>query len=130
MKKILLAVIFAMTSLVVSAQTDTTKKNDTTFYSVEQIPEFPGGLEKFASFISKNLKYPKGETVEGQVIILFVVEKDGSLTDIKVKKSLSEATDAEAIRLIKTSPKWQPGMQGGHPVRVQFSVPIAFSQNN
>ncbi|MGF7073342.1 energy transducer TonB [Mucilaginibacter sp. R-33] len=130
MKRILLATIFAMMSLVVSAQTDTTKKIDTTFHSVEKIPEFPGGPEKLFRFIAKNLKYPTGETVEGRVNISFVIEKDGSLTDFKVVKSLSEATDAEAIRVMSISPKWQPGLQNGHPVRVRYSIPISFSSSN
>lgn len=130
MKKILLAAVFIMVSLTVSAQTDTIKKADTTFVAVEQIPEFTGGLEKLFIFITKNLKYPQGEKVEGRVVVSFVVEKDGSLTDLKVNKSLSEATDAEAIRVMKISPKWQPGMQGGYPVRVRYALPITFSRNN
>lgn len=130
MKKILLAVIFAITSLAVSAQTDTTKKTTATFNNIEQIPEFPGGPEKLFRFIAKNLRYPKGETVEGRVNISFVIEKDGSLTDFKVIKSLSEATDAEAIRVMRICPKWQPGVQNGHPVRVQYTIPITFSSSD
>lgn len=131
MKRILFAAIFIMGTLAAKAQTtDTTKTKDPIFTSVEKVPEFPGGLEKLLMFFNENFKYPKGETIEGRVYVVFVVEKDGSLTDIKIAKSLSEATDTEALRLIKMSPPWKPGMQGGQPVRVKYALPINFKRSH
>ncbi|MES2279564.1 MAG: energy transducer TonB [Bacteroidota bacterium] len=86
--------------------------------------EFPGGIEKLYQYITKNLKNPGGDN--GKVRISFVVEKDGSLTDIKIVGSLSETADAEAIRLMKASPKWKPAMQNDAPVRQLYNIPISF----
>jgi TonB family protein len=111
------------------AKVDTGKR----FVAVEQYPEFPGGIAKLIDYINSNLKYPKAAkkaSLEGRVIVSFVVERDGSLTEIKVQKSLSPETDAEAIRLITNSPKWVPGMQGGRAVRVMYSMPVKFELNN
>ncbi|NVM63186.1 protein TonB [Mucilaginibacter sp. SG538B] len=131
MKRILSAAMFIMGALAAKAQTtDTTKAKEPIFTSVEQVPVFPGGLHRLAMFIDENFKYPKGETIEGRVYVLFVVEKDGSLSDVKIAKSLSEATDAEALRLIKMSPPWKPGMRGGQPVRVQYALPINFKRSH
>jgi protein TonB len=130
MKRMLVAAMFIIGTLVAKAQaTDTTKTKEPVFTSVEQVPVFPGGLQKLAIFIHENFKYPKGETIEGRVYVIFIVEKDGSLSDIKIAKSLSEATDAEALRLIKMSSPWKPGMRGGQPVRVQYVLPINFKRS-
>jgi protein TonB len=66
-------------------------------------------------------------TLQGRVILTFVVERDGSLTDIKVVRGIGSGCDEEAVRALKASPKWKPGIQNGKPVRVQYSVPVAFS---
>ncbi|TWR30448.1 TonB family protein [Mucilaginibacter pallidiroseus] len=100
------------------------------FTEVEHAPEFPGGDEAFGKFLAKNIKYPKAErenNVQGRVVLTFVVEADGSLSDIKVAKSVSRNIDAEALRVMKASPKWQPGIQNKHKVRVQYAVPIQFA---
>lgn len=100
------------------------------FASVENLPEFPGGVEKFGAYLSKTIRYPavdRENGTQGRVILTFVVERDGSLTDIKVSRSLSPGTDAEAVRALKGSPKWKPGIQNGRPVRVQYSVPVSFT---
>lgn len=131
MKRILLTTIFILGIFAAKAQTtDTTKTKEPIFTSVEQVPEFPGGLRKLSIFLDKNFKYPEGETVEGRVYVVFVVEKDGNLSDIKIAKSLSEATDAEAIRLIKISSPWKPGMWGGQPVRALYTLPINFKRSH
>lgn len=101
------------------------------YTSVEKVPKFPGGMEGFASYIKKNLKWPeKPREVEGRVILTFVVEKDGSLTGIKVVRSIAPELDAEAVRLLKASPRWTPGIRDGKAVRVQYAVPIQFKTNN
>jgi len=100
------------------------------FTSVEQVPEFPGGLEKFGAYLSKSIRYPavaRENGTQGRVICTFVVEKDGSLTDIKVTRGIGSGCDEEAVRVLKNSPHWKPGIQNGRPVRVQYSVPISFT---
>ncbi len=98
------------------------------FASVEVVPEFPGGGQAaFTKFLSKNYRYPamaREQGVSGRVIMSFVVEKDGSLTDIKVLRDLGFGTGEEAIRLLKSSPRWKPGIQNGRPVRVAYTLPF------
>lgn len=106
------------------------KKDDKVFSAVEQIPEFPGGFNAFGDFLAENIKYPeqaRRNKVQGRVIIAFVVEKDGSLTDIRIARGVENDIDQEAVRVIKLSPRWKPGIQRGKPVRVAFALPIAFS---
>jgi len=97
------------------------------FASIEQMPEFPGGMGKFGTYVGNNYNYPaaaREQGVSGRIIMSFVVEKDGSLTDIKVLRDLGMGTGDEAIRLLKKAPKWKPGIQNGRPVRVQYTLPI------
>ena len=92
---------------------------------IEVKPDFPGGMEKFYSFVGKNFRTPEEEGLKGKVYVSFVVEKDGSLTDIKVLRDIGYGTGKEAIRVLQKSPKWNPGIQNGKPVRVQYSLPIS-----
>jgi len=104
--------------------------SDPVFTSVEQVPEFPGGIEAFGKFLATNVRYPKvarDNNVQGRVIITFVVEKDGSLSDMKVLRGIGSGCDEEAVRVLGISPAWKPGIQNGKPVKVQYSVPISFS---
>jgi len=96
------------------------------YVSVEKSPEFPGGEKEFIKFLIKNLKWPSNayDDTFGRVILSFVVEIDGSLSDLKVEKSLGKKFDAEAIRVLKMAPKWTPGVNNGFSVRVRYSVPI------
>lgn len=87
-------------------------------------------MDKFYSFLKENLRYPaeaKANKLEGKVFLSFVVEKDGSLMDIKVDRKLGLGTDEEAVRVLKESPKWQPGIQNGNVVRVKYNIPINFN---
>lgn len=96
---------------------------------VEQMPCFPGGQGRMLEFIEKNLRYPKAleETcVQGRVIVAFVVERNGKLSNIKVVKSLEPALDKEALRIVKLMPRWIPGRQNGITVRVKYIIPITF----
>ena len=100
------------------------------FTAVEQAPSFPGGDGAFGKYLGKNIHYPaiaRENNVQGRVVLTFVVERDGSLTDIKVLRSLGSGTDEEAVRVLKASPKWKPGIQNGRPVRVQYSIPVNFT---
>ncbi|WP_295795832.1 energy transducer TonB [Mucilaginibacter sp.] len=101
------------------------------YTSVERVPQFPGGMVKFYEYINENLKNEKfTEEDQGKVIVSFVVERDGRLTGIKVVRSVSAAADAIALKILKKSPKWEPGTQNGHPVRVAYSVPVNTKPNN
>ena len=96
---------------------------------VEQKAEFTGGMMKQIEFMMQNLKYPKEaekDGASGSVRVHFIVEKDGTLTDVKVPDSVHKALDAEAIRLVKAMPKWTPGRQRGKAVRVRFTLPVTF----
>lgn len=100
------------------------------FTVVEQMPEFPGGQQGLFRFLSENVKYPQiayNNNIQGRVIVQFVVDKDGSVTDVDVAKSGGDPSlDKEAVRVIKAMPKWRPGMQKGKPVRVRYTIPVNF----
>ena len=96
---------------------------------VEQMPSFPGGSQALLNYLSEHINYPEGYEeicIQGRVVITFVVEKDGSLSDITVVKSLEKAFDEEALRAVKSMPKWIPAMQNGELVRAKYTVPITF----
>jgi len=103
---------------------------DTTIYvSVDTAPHFPGGLPAFMVYLSTNLKYPaadKEKRITGKVYAVFVIEQDGSLSNIKAVRSPSDAMTAEATRVLASSPKWVPGQMNGKTVRVQYTLPINF----
>ena len=109
---------------------DTVPNKKPVFTSVEQSPRFPGGDKAFSEFLGKNVKYPKKareNNVQGRVVATFIVEPDGELTNIKIVRGIGSGADEESVRVLKKSPKWEPGIQNGHKVRVQYSVPIQFS---
>lgn len=102
---------------------------DTPFDVVEQMPEFPGGQEAMMKYLSESVKYPKEASkdgIQGRVVVQFVVEKDGSISEVEVIKKVNEHLDAEAIRVVNAMPKWKPGKQKGEPVRVKFTLPVTF----
>ena len=97
---------------------------------VEQMPQFPGGFQKMNEFIEENMQYPKKcaeKGVYGRVVITFVVERSGKLSNIRVVKSVHRALDKEALRIVKLMPRWIPGRQNGVTVRVKYIIPIRFS---
>jgi protein TonB len=99
------------------------------FQVVEEMPEFPGGMAECMKFLGKNIKYPtisQENGVQGKVIVQFVVNKDGSVVDPVVVRSVDPYLDKEALRVINTMPKWKPGKQRGKPVRVRYTVPVTF----
>ena len=99
------------------------------FDVVEEMPSFPGGQGALMAFLSSNIKYPvvaQENGVQGRVIVGFVVEKDGSITDVKVMRSVDPSLDREAQRVVKAMPKWKPGKQNGSAVRVKYTVPVVF----
>lgn len=97
----------------------------------EVMPEFPGGEQALIRFIQKNIRYPQQllmNGLQGTVYLGFVIDKSGNITDIKILKGVADAVQfsEEAIRVLKKSPVWKPGMQGGHPVSVSYSLPVTF----
>ena len=99
------------------------------FTIVEKMPEFPGGTEKLFKYLGQNIEYPpmaKDAGIKGKVYVTFVVDKDGSITDVKVLRGIGGGCDEEAIRVVKGMPKWNPGKQRGKSVRVQYNLPINF----
>lgn len=113
-----------------SVETQSQLNDKAVFTVVEQSPSFPGGEEAFSKFISHTVKYPKearDKNIQGRVIASFIVEEDGSLSNIKIVRGVGYGTDEEALRVLESSPKWKPGMQNGHTVRVQYAVPISFA---
>ncbi len=104
-------------------------EEQTIFEVVEQMPDFPGGMAALMQFLGKNIKYPtiaQENGTQGRVIVQFVVNRDGSIVDPRVVKSVDPYLDKEALRVIGTMPKWKPGMQRGKPVRVKYTVPVMF----
>ena len=99
------------------------------YETVEQMPEFPGGMEEMMKFLQRNIQYPANAAkneVEGRVILQFVVEKDGQIGDVKVVRSVDPELDAEAMRVVKSMPNFIPGRQDGKPVAVLYTIPISF----
>lgn len=111
--------------------TSTDESGNTKNYTVkEALPTFKGGESAFGRYLSQNIRYPanaKDRNIQGRVILGFVIERDGSPTDIKILRSVDPEIDAEAVRVIKQSPKWNPGLQHGIPVRVNYTMPLNFT---
>lgn len=131
MKKFLIMALMALFGLTtVSAQkTVVAKKNQQVFDVVEKMPEYPGGQAALFQYLSTNIKYPadaEKKKVEGRVLVTFVVNTDGSITDIEVVRKAFPSLDAEAVRVISGMPKWIPGEQKGQKVRVKYTVPLTF----
>ncbi|MDD3910378.1 MAG: energy transducer TonB [Proteiniphilum sp.] len=103
------------------------------FVVVENQPEFPGGNAAMMKFLSDNIKYPviaQENGIQGRVICNFVVERDGSITDVQVVRGVDPSLDREAVRVIQSMPRWTPGKQRGQAVRVRFTLPVVFRLQN
>ena len=103
------------------------------FTIVEQMPSFPGGDEKMYKYLGNNIKYPQvaRETgIQGRVVVNFVVEPDGSVSNVKVLRGIGGGCDEEAMRVVKAMPKWTPGKQRGKAVRVSYTLPVVFKLQN
>ena len=132
MKKLMILSLMALFGLTtVNAQkTVVAEKNQQVFDVVEQMPEYPGGFQALFEYLGQNVKYPEDaekQKIEGRVLANFVVETDGSISNVEVIKPAFPSLDAEAVRVLSAMPKWTPGMQSGKVVRVRFTVPINFS---
>lgn len=118
--------ILAQESLVPTVQKDSEIEKD--FYEnidVDVKPDFPGGIKEFYNFVGKNYRIPETKKLNGKVMVEFIVEKDGSLSNFKILHDLGKDTGKEAIRVLKKSPKWIPGQHKGKEVRVKYLIPIS-----
>lgn len=131
MKKLILMSLMAICCLMTASaqKTVVSQKNQKVYDMVEQLPEYPGGMPAMMTFLQDNMKYPEDaekQKVDGRVIVQFIVETDGSVSDVKVAKQVFPSLDAEAIRVVQSMPKWIPGKDKGKVVRVKFQLPIVF----
>ena len=117
--------------IVASAQkTIVSQSNQNVYDVVEQMPEFPGGMPAMMEYLQTNIKYPKDAIkldVGGSVMVMFVVEPDGSLSNVRVARRVFPSLDTEAIRVVKAMPKWKPGKEKGRAVRVNYALPVVFT---
>jgi protein TonB len=130
MKYILLALIFLSINTSLFAQEKTPEEaKQPLLETPETMPEFPGGLEQLYLYIGKNLRYPGvsgNERIEGKVYVSFLVKKDGSISEVEVLKGMGKGFDTEAVRLVKSFPKWKPGKMYGKPVDMKMTLPVVF----
>ena len=128
MKKLILLVALALFCCT-SAMAQTVVVDDEIFLVVENEPEFLGGEDSLYAYIARNIKYPeaaKKEKIEGRVFVTFIVEKDGQVSSAKLLRDIGGGCGEEAIRVVKSMPKWKPGTQRGKPVRVRYNIPLQF----
>lgn len=128
--------LFLLCTGSISAQSDNVNYNkseniqsETVFETVDENPAFPGGFPALQAFLMENLKYPRKaqkKSIEGRVMVSFVVGKDGKITDVKNRNNVHPLLDAEAVRVVKLMPKWTPGIKNGRAVRVRYTLPITF----
>lgn len=103
--------------------------NPLNFHIVEDLPKYPGGAVEFMKWLTRNLQYPasaRSRKIQGKVVAVFYVEKDGHVTGISITKSLSPECDREALRVLRKMPNWEPGIQNDQPCRTKVSIPIVF----
>lgn len=131
MKKLILMLLMAECCLMTAhaQKTVVSQTNQKVFDTVEQMPEYPGGMQAMIEFLQTNMKYPEDaakQKVEGRVMVQFVVETDGSVSDVHVAKQVFPSLDAEAVRVVQAMPKWTPGKEKGKVVRAKYNLPIVF----
>lgn len=113
-----------------SAVLQDTVKKEMVYDMPEQMPEYPGGASAMENFINDNIKYPKAakdKGIQGKVYVQFIVEKDGAISEVKIRRGAHALLDEEAMRVIKLMPKWKPGSMRGRRVRVRYTIPITFA---
>ncbi|HOY20520.1 MAG TPA: energy transducer TonB [Haliscomenobacter sp.] len=124
--------LLSMGSPMLTAQEsqNTIQDDDSYPITIERMPEYPGGVEELIKFLSKNVRYPakaKNNYIQGIVVLQFIVERDGSISNTEVVEHVGGGCDEAALAVFKKMPKWSPGLkEGGVPVRVQYKLPIQF----
>ena len=130
----LVALLLMLCPMTISASTAvnanaTNQKSHKVYEMVEEMPMFPGGQKEMMAFLSKTTKYPPEavkKKIQGRCLVQFIVEKDGSISNVRVMSKVHPLLDAEAIRVVKSMPRWMPGRLTGKPVRVKFNLPVTF----
>jgi len=129
--KLLIVLFFLFAGFTTQAQEKEQKKGDV-YMVVEEMPEYPGGLDGLKNFIVENVKYPeqaKKNKLEGKVFVSFVIDEHGNVTNAKVVRAVDPELDKEALRVVNKMAKWTPGKQKGENVKVQYTLPIQFALN-
>ena len=128
---ILMLVLFCSSISYAAGSSVDKSEDDEIYLKVDKKPEFPGGQDSLDKYIKENMRY--GEMISkyqadaiGRIFVNFIVEPDGSITSVKVIRGIYEHYDEEAVRVVKSMPKWQPGKQNGKPVRVSYIIPVVF----
>lgn len=127
MRHLLLLVLMLLSSVTMTAQNDEQVALQDSI--LETMPSYPGGQVALFQFLSKTIKYPvsaEEKKIQGRVIVGFYVEADGTITDVEVKKSVDPSLDEEAVRVVKSMPKWIPGKKDGVPVKIEYTLPVTF----
>jgi tonB family C-terminal domain len=104
-------------------------KDSVVLKTVEQLPEFPGGIVQFMKWLTRNLRYPpiaQSQRIQGKVVVSFIINKDGSIASPTIVQSVDPVLDREALRVVKMMPRWKPGLQNGKPCRTMFAIPVNF----
>lgn len=104
-------------------------KDSVVLKTVEQLPEFPGGIVQFMKWLTRNLRYPpiaQSQRIQGKVVVSFIINKDGSIASPTIVQSVDPILDREALRVVKMMPRWKPGLQNGKPCRTMFAIPVNF----
>lgn len=130
MKKLTILSVLTIMIMLVNLESNAQKIYD--FVSVDKVPNYPGGMNSFYQYLGNSIKFPeaaKKNKTEGKVFLSFVVETTGKLTDVEVIKGLTKETNAEAVRAFEESPKWNPGIVKGKPVRVKYNIAVTFRNN-
>jgi protein TonB len=100
------------------------------FRVVEDLPQFPGGAAEFMKWLTKNLRYPasaQSQQIKGRVVAQFIINRDGSITDLELTEHLNRACDNEVMRVLRMMPKWQPGLMNAKPCRTKVCIPVVFN---
>lgn len=129
MKRIIFIVLAILAALSINAQSEENPVEEDVYDVVEEMPRFPEGISALFEYVSKSIQYPeaaKMKEVQGRGIVTFIVEKDGSISNAKVVKSVEPSLDEEALRVVSAMPKWVPGKECGEPVRVKYTLPVTF----
>ena len=114
-------------------QKEDSNETSEVFNVVEKMPEFPGGQDSLQSYLARNLHYPKqalAKGIQGRVFVTFIVEKDGSISEVRLLQGIGSGCDEEALRVIDMMPRWIPGQHRGKPVRARFVLPVKFTLDN
>ncbi|MBR5688073.1 MAG: energy transducer TonB [Prevotella sp.] len=131
MKKFIYIAILMLIPLGVAAQSDSDSKSNQIYENPEVTASFPGGNAALVNWLSQNIKYPasaRKNNIEGRVIVRFIVEKNGRISEVKVVRSIDPALDLEAVRVVKAMPHWTPAQFNGIAVRSRFILPINFKK--